>query len=947
METLFHPKNYMSLLDEGSQIDPIKIDNEADLRKAFESIEESLADTQWNERLVALGKLQGLVHGDGLHFESFQGYLRHCQELVANQLTDLRSTLIKEACRTVAVLALKMGTGFSAFVDALFTPMMKLSAVKTSVISSAGDRAIRIVIATTRTSENSRLFAVVADHCACKSPHLRYNAYEYACIIGAVWDPGFLEKNVQSFRNLIRVGVADADPSARRAARNLFWVLHSRTSALQIHFDKILSELEPLAQKHLASEMQSPSKGLIEMLNVMRQCDEDAEAFYYLASEATVVGMAPPSAADTNRCSPIISKRTPCTSRTRSFSPDMHEAEVSPRPSPRPSVCTHSISPPAGPIDTESSSQLVHDSQTAAQQRYSRRMSIAGPVRVAQRSTCRQVRPGEKEAGGACRMSAGAVSEGNRPLPAMQRHAGIIEGPKRVAMAPAKPRSEDSSSHRMLRTTGPARVAVSITHMKAEEEVESHGRMEASRRMSHAPKSKHALQKSSSDCAEKPALSLDDIRNLINETLWSKKLHALETMTVMLRRSAEAQDTTSDGADTRLRAAIVEIFVDLSNAHLGDPHHKVASEAFNVLKQCVDLYSAMCIPKIGIFVPNLFHRLADRRASIKEAANDLLDLTRTAFDSAALLTALSPKITEIPDRTKTALMQYLGAIVPHSGTYFANPQSSWAFLGRMAAILGGVGPKPSSTLLITGRKLLEEVYRTAPEVTCSQIASLPLQRQSVLNRLLSHCAPNIEELVAAAAKGDWNSHATSRVQPKTHSGKENSRPNGSENRLGSLSRNTMVSAGLDKKTPLESRQPAEPPVNAGSDSVHDIAWLLHSLQMKKVGLPGVIEAIRELKVVIKSGDDIFWDDHCVEIVRALLETMHHEFSPSMMHNGDENNTKGDLCTPIKLVPQTGLSPQVENGRLSSKLQHLHLACQALLLIVRDRGSHLKVNTCLR
>ena len=60
--------------------------------------------------------------------------------------------------------------------------------------------------------------------------------------------------------------------------------------------------------------------------------------------------------------------------------------------------------------------------------------------------------------------------------------------------------------------------------------------------------------------------------------------------------------------------------------------------------------------------------------------------------------------------------QFLGATVPHCSKYFSQPQAAWAFLGRMANVLGGAGSKPSTMLLGTGRRLLELVYNTAPQV---------------------------------------------------------------------------------------------------------------------------------------------------------------------------------------------------------------------------------------
>ena len=56
-------------------------------------------------------------------------------------------------------------------------------------------------------------------------------------------------------------------------------------------------------------------------------------------------------------------------------------------------------------------------------------------------------------------------------------------------------------------------------------------------------------------------------------------------------------------------------------------------------------------------------------------------------------------------------------------------------LGRMANVLGCAGTKPSVTLTVAGRKLLELVYKAVPSVLLVSLASLPLQQQTVLKKV--------------------------------------------------------------------------------------------------------------------------------------------------------------------------------------------------------------------
>ena len=108
----------------------------------------------------------------------------------------------------------------------------------------------------------------------------------------------------------------------------------------------------------------------------------------------------------------------------------------------------------------------------------------------------------------------------------------------------------------------------------------------------------------------------------------------------------------------------------------------------------------------------------------------------------------------------------------------------------MANILGCGGSKPSVTLTVAGKRLLELVSKAIPQVQgrfvilpdqlvmptftnanvtylsnssftylqllLGQLAILPLQQQITLKKLLEASIPNIDSLVAAAGRSDWN-----------------------------------------------------------------------------------------------------------------------------------------------------------------------------------------------
>jgi hypothetical protein len=247
--------------------------------------------------------------------------------------------------------------------------------------------------------------------------------------------------------------------------------------------------------------------------------------------------------------------------------------------------------------------------------------------------------------------------------------------------------------------------------------------------------------------------TIENLKFVCDNSHWAERLKGFEAMSVRLDKGVESRDVKDI---LPLTTTNIEIFIDLCVSHLGDPHQKVAAESMSVLSTCVEKYTVQTGNKLGVLLTALFYRLADRRGQIKDAANVLLNTTRVSYEPNMIMAALSPRIFEIPERMKTALMQYMGVLVPHCTGYFSVPHNTGAFLGRMANILGCAGSKPSVTLTVAGRRLLALVGKAIPQVMMVQISTLPLQQQLVLKKLLVSSIPDIDLLVAAAGRADWN-----------------------------------------------------------------------------------------------------------------------------------------------------------------------------------------------
>jgi hypothetical protein len=70
-------------------------------------------------------------------------------------------------------------------------------------------------------------------------------------------------------QQIVRIGVSDADQLARKAARQLYWVM-ARRPAWTSAMTALLYELDPATQKHIQAEIKVESSELKDYLRYLQ-----------------------------------------------------------------------------------------------------------------------------------------------------------------------------------------------------------------------------------------------------------------------------------------------------------------------------------------------------------------------------------------------------------------------------------------------------------------------------------------------------------------------------------------------------------------------------------------------------------------------------------------------------------------------------------------------------
>ncbi|GFZ17637.1 CLIP-associated protein [Actinidia rufa] len=203
-------------------IDPIKVYSEKELIREFEKISSTLVpDKDWSIRIVAMQRVEGLVIGGATDYPSFRGFLKQLVGPLCTQLSDRRSTIVKQV-------------------------LFKLVVITVLVIAESADNCIKTML---RNCKVARVLPRIAD-CAKNDRNavLRARCCEYALLILEYWaDAPEIQRAADLYEDFIRCCVADAMSEVRATARTCYRMFArtwpDRSRRLFLSFDPVIQRV--------------------------------------------------------------------------------------------------------------------------------------------------------------------------------------------------------------------------------------------------------------------------------------------------------------------------------------------------------------------------------------------------------------------------------------------------------------------------------------------------------------------------------------------------------------------------------------------------------------------------------------------------------------------------------------------------------------------------------
>nr|APT37048.1 CLIP-associated protein B1 [Gossypium hirsutum] len=200
-------------------IDPIQVYSDKELVREFEKIASTLVpEKDWSIRIAAMQRLEGLVSGGAADYPSFRGLLKQLVGPLSTQLSDRRSSIVKQACHLLSFLSKELLGDFEACAEMFIPVLFKLVVITVLVIAESADNCIKTML---RNCKVARVLPRIAD-CAKndRSAVLRARCCEYALLILEHWpDAPEIQRSADLYEDLIRCCVADAMSEVRSTAR--------------------------------------------------------------------------------------------------------------------------------------------------------------------------------------------------------------------------------------------------------------------------------------------------------------------------------------------------------------------------------------------------------------------------------------------------------------------------------------------------------------------------------------------------------------------------------------------------------------------------------------------------------------------------------------------------------------------------------------------------------
>ncbi|KAK3415274.1 hypothetical protein EUGRSUZ_H00823 [Eucalyptus grandis] len=751
-------------------VEPITVYSEKELIREFEKIASTLVpDKDWSVRIGAMQRIEALVSGGAADYPCFKGLLKQLVGPLNTQLSDRRSSIVKQACHLLCFLSKELLGDFEACAESLIPVLFKLVVITVLVIAESADNCIKTML---RNCKVSRVLPRLAD-CAKNDRNavLRARCCEYALLVLEQWpDVPEIQRSADLFEDLIRCCVADAMSEVRSTARMCYRMFSKtwpeRSRRLFLSFDPVIQRIINEEDGGLHRRHASPS--IRERSAHMSSTHTSAHTGLPGYGTSAIVAMDRTStlSSGTSLSSGLLLSQTKAAGKgaERSLESVLHSSkekvsaiesmlrglDVSDKRNP---LALHSSSldlgvdrpssrdpPSPHAIPASNQSSLASDSATSVIGRGSNRNGGLGLSDIisqiqASKDSVKSSYHGNtvtETLSAFSAYSARRTSEKLHERGAIEEKSDIREARRSTNLHMERQYMNTPHRDGSLRDLHSSHVPNFQRPLSRKAVV---GRMSASRRRSFDD-SQLALSDLSS-YVDGPASLSDALSEGLSSTSdWSTRVAAFSYIKSLLQQGPRGIQEVIQNFEK-----VMKLFFQ----HLDDPHHKVAQASLSTL---ADIIKSCRKPFEGYMeriVPHVFSRLIDPKESVRQPCSATLEILSKSYSTDSLLPALLRSLDE--QRSPKAKLAVIEFAINSFSKHVANPEGSGniGILKLWLAKLTPLAHDKNTKLKEAAISCLISIYSHYDSTAfLNFILSLSVEEQNSLRRALKQYTPRIE-----------------------------------------------------------------------------------------------------------------------------------------------------------------------------------------------------------
>mmetsp|Transcript_3178 Transcript_3178/g.7408 ORF Transcript_3178/g.7408 Transcript_3178/m.7408 type:complete len:1390 (+) Transcript_3178:45-4214(+) len=718
----------------------VSVYTEKELNEEMGKIISTLSDVKnndWNKRIKSLNRLAGLVMGGAHDMDSFPSNLLKLKGPMIEQLQDLRSSVVKQACLVLAYISSVVRDGMEPLMEFVIPVLAHLNCVTIQVISKSANTCMHTLLSHTKCSRRAvqKIFGMGA----AKAPAVREKSLQYLTILLKP-GPTDMSKKMSMVEQILKSRLQDASAPVRVAARRCYAALASRW---------------PSRAEYIVADLDDKTKRLLEdATRKFSGVEAQPKPVRRFASTGNLHSSMSSKPKRGNGLRINLPRRAPIAEPSESTSnqkPDFNTWPRNGKPTPsggHKKEGKKEATSPQIPFNKASRDSKGHIRSSTAPSHARRHGS---DFTVAEKKSPRS----KRVFGAAKRVQRTAKSLSDKEIASPRKESALGGGASRIS------RHEQVAAEREIEASQKISKAPRTTNSTTNQTPKN--KLGSKKSSSIGTSSRHfdfkmpekpaqiLLKKATTSPGRSAALASkstsERLRNVPEKDhvkRWVEYASQANDWAEKVRCFNGLADALSNAQGQQLQTRFAGELVKLFETRLSDPHQKVAVTTLSCLiplARC--LAGDILVPFLDRLLVRLLPRVYDNRPAIRKAGQEALNAIIDEVGAAIILPMVRVARSRSPQARSAAMDVLATILIPSYEAFFANQPNLKVVAVAATRCLRQARPG-ANPLKKPAIQLLTVLYKAHPAIFVAHVNGTPDKDKSIVIQALAKSAPNLE-----------------------------------------------------------------------------------------------------------------------------------------------------------------------------------------------------------